>query len=506
MTSSFDTTPGTIGPGMIRFYDAILNPLEAGEYTLKAEHQVKDLPGEDPAPYVATQQLIVDGPRFSISPADIHMVYPPANQEGLFDTVLPNMVFTNFALPWARDIDPAVKNDSYAKAVDADNNPIPWIGLLTIYPDELANNNGTILAGAPQTVTVAELVKPTDSKILPPALGDLFGAENTQVSVVDLDLTYFQQICPTIDELAFLAHGREVNTGGKILLGMEDDGCFSLVFGNRLPMAPAKNTMYLVSYEGHQEHLHGSTISGGYTKIRLVLLGTWQFTAQPAQGSFIQLMANLCLQGRGGVKLLQMPLSEETGKISEDAQKAIQMGYVPMQNNMRQGEESTSWYRGPFVPSPTKRDFSYGPYHYSDHAIHYDPESGLFNHAYSTAWQTGRLLALSDSNFSSSMFNWRNNYLNSIVSSTKQLDGEKINAIAGEARSMMPTAHASAAVGMLLAGGFSKVKWPQITTRTETVLQEGLPGVLSEEEKIAIVENDADPLLMLVKKIKGEQL
>ncbi|RAJ80359.1 hypothetical protein CLV59_105468 [Chitinophaga dinghuensis] len=506
MTSSFDTTPGTIGPGMIRFYDAILNPLEAGEYTLKAEHQVKDLPGETPPPYIATQQIIVDGPRYNISPADIHMVYPPANQEGLYDTVMPNMVFTNFALPWARDIDPAVKTNSNLKATDKDGNPIPWIGLLTIYPDELVATNGTAKAGEPQTITVSELVHPKDSKILPPVLGDLFGAEDTQVSVVDLDLPYFQSICPTIDELPFLAHAREVNTDGKVLLGMDDDGCFSLVFSNRLPMAPGQNTMYLVSYEGHQDHLHGSTISGDYTKIRLVLLGTWQFKALDAQGSFIQLMANLCLPGRGGVKLLQMPLSDETGTISEDAQKAIQMGFVPMQNNMRQGEESTSWYRGPFVPSPTKRDFSYGPYHYSDHAIHYDPENGLFNHAYSSAWQTGRLLALSDSNFSAAMFNWRNNYLNSIVSTTKQLDTEKLNVIAGESHRLMPTAHARAAVGMLLAGGFSKVKWPQITSRTERVLQEGLPGVFSQEEKIAIVENDADPLLMLVKKIKGEQL
>ncbi|WP_212004524.1 hypothetical protein [Chitinophaga sp. HK235] len=499
MRTSFDSNPGTIGPGMIRFYDSILNPLEAGEYTLKAAHQVKDLPGETPAPYVATQKIVVDGPRFSINPADIHMVYPPANQEGLYDNIMPNMVFNNFALPWARSIDPAAKARGTVMAVDDDQNPIPWIGLLTIYPDDLKTK-----AGEPHTVTVEELVHPADSKILPPVLGNLFGAEETQISVVDFDLSYFQAIAPSLNELPLLAHAREVNTGGKVLLGMEDDGCFSLVFGNRVPKADAENIMYLVSYEGHQDHLHGSTISGGYTKIRLVLLGTWQFRAKPAQGSFIQLMANLCLAGRGGVKLLQMPISEETGAISPEARKALEMGYVPMQNNMRQGEQSTSWYRGPLLPSPTKRDFAYGPYHYSDHAIHYDPETGFFNHAYSSAWQTGRLLALSDASFSSALFTWRNNYLNAIISSVKQLDKDKIYAIAGESSSMLPATHARNAVGLLLSGGFSKVKWPQIVSRAEVVLQEGLPGILTEEEKIAIVENDADPLLILVKKIKGE--
>ncbi|MFB6456393.1 hypothetical protein ACE38W_14065 [Chitinophaga sp. Hz27] len=499
MTPIIETTPGSIGPGMIRFYDAILNPLEAGLYTLKAEHQVKDIPGETPAPYVATQPLVVDGPRFSINPSEIHMVYPPANQEGLYDNHMPNMVFSSFALPWARSIDPATTTRGANLAVDSDQNPIPWIGLLTIYPDDFKTK-----VSEPQVMKASEVVKPLDTKILPPALGDLFGADDTLVTVVDIDLPYFQAITPSLDELPFLAHGREVNTGGKILLGMQDDGCFSLVFGNRLPMADAENTMFLVSYEGHQDHLHGSTIGGGYTKIRLVLLGSWQFRAKAAQGSFIQLMENLCLDGRGGVQLLQMPLSAKTGEISSDAQKALQMGYVPLQNKMRQGEESTSWYRGPLIPSPTKRDLAYGPYHYSDHAIHYDPETGLFNHAYSTAWQTGRLLALSDAAFSGDLFNWRNVYLLGIINSARQLDEHKINAIAGNTRSIKTSESARTAVGMLLAGGFSKVKWPQITTRAEAVLQDGLPGVFTQEEKVAILEEDADPLLMLVKKIKSE--
>ncbi|NIG56676.1 hypothetical protein [Chitinophaga sp. Cy-1792] len=497
-TSTIDTTPGSIGPGMIRFYDAILNPLEAGIYTLEAKQEINDLPGENPAPYIATQDLVVDGPRFAINPAEIHMVYPPANSEGLYDNNMPNMVFTSFTLPWARSIDPATTTRMATLAVDNDQNPIPWIGLLTIYPDDLKNK-----VGEPQVMKASEVVKPADSKILPPALGDLLGADDTLVTVTDIDLAYFQAIAPSLDELPFLAHGREVNTGGKILLGMEDDGCFSLVFGNRLPMAAAENTMFLVSYEGHQEHLHGSTISGGYTKIRLVLLGSWQFRAKAAQGSFIQLMANLCEPGRGGVKLLQMPLSAATGQISADAEKALQMGYVPLQNNMRQGEESTSWYRGPLIASPTKRDLAYGPYHYSDHAIHYDPETGIFNHAYSTAWQTGRLLALSDASFSSAMFTWRNNYLYGILASSRQLDNSKLSAIAGSMNNNKSSENAREAVVMLMSGGFSKVKWPQITSRSAAVLQDGLPGVFTSEEKTAMAIEDTDPLLMLVNKIKN---
>lgn len=496
MKAGIATDPGSVGPGQIRFFDSIEPPLGAGKYTLTAEQQILDIPGEQVDPYTGHQDILIDGPRFSLSPSLIHTVFPPANQNGLYDNVLPNIVFNNFSLPWSRPINPPVTHDETVAAT----NVVPWMGLLTLYPGDLAGVSPK--AGIPITMKVDELAHPKDAAVLPPALGDLFGAGDQDVAAVDMDINFFQSISPTYAELPFLAHARSVNTDGKILLGMHDDGCFSLLTGNRLPVADAKNTMYLVSYEGHEDHLRGSTIPAGYTKIRLVLLGSWQFTADASQGSFVQLMEDLCEPGRGGVTLLQMPGMQATVTPPSVTQEAIQTGYVALQNTMREGETTTSWYRGPLVPSPTKRDFAYGPYHFSDHAIHYDPEYGLFNHAYSAAWQIGRLLALSDGAFSKGLFNWRNKYLKSIVEQSKKTGTEKLRIISGTGLDDALPANMLSAAMQLFTVQVGQLNWPKVQMRRDRVLGNQLPGVLNEEEKAAIIENGDDPLQAIRKKIK----
>ena len=206
---------------------------------------------------------------------------------------------------------------------------------------------------------------------------------------------------------------------------MDEDGWFSVVVGNRLARAGAENQVFLVSLEGHREHLPGNTVSG-YTSIRLVCLVRWSFTAAPARGDFLCLVR--ALEQRGGVDLLQLPhtpydkqpqaaeeaaeegAEEGAGKpAGQVAGEALDIGYVPLLNNTRSGETTTSWYRGPFTPVPTRADDN-GPYYYSDHAIRYDPETGLFNLAYAGAWQIGRLLALSDAPFARALFDWRRRY------------------------------------------------------------------------------------------------
>jgi hypothetical protein len=62
----------------------------------------------------------------------------------------------------------------------------------------------------------------------------------------------------------------------------------------------------------------------------------------------------------------------------------------------------------------------YAPYHYSDHAIQYDPETGIFDLSYAAAWQVGRLLALSDGAFSQSLSSWRRTYLGKMQSNAEQ--------------------------------------------------------------------------------------
>ncbi|OZG72740.1 hypothetical protein BTA51_14550 [Hahella sp. CCB-MM4] len=502
MSTKVTVGSGAIGAGEIKFYDSIQPPLTAGSYTLQATQTIQNLPGQKDDPtYVASQQLRVDGPRFTLDPSQISSVFPPANQLGNFDNDLPHIVFNNFALPWSREINP----------LSQDINQIPWMGLLTLYPDDMPSmTNVNPNVSPPQTITVSELIHPSNAKVLPPDLGDtIYEPDSTKVTVVDVNLAFFQAIAPSLDELPFLAHGRQVNTDGKVMLGMDADGCFSLLVGNRLPMATddgiTKNTIYLVSYEGHQDHLHGSTISGDYNQIRLVLLGSWEFSAAPARGSFIQLMEDLCDKGRGGVTLYQMPKQQTNLPLTPNVtvDEALDIGYVALQNNMRVGENATSWYRGPLVPAPTKRDFSYGPYIFSDHAMQYDPGTGIFNHAYSAAWQIGRLLALSDATFAQQLFQWRMDYITEINNDAKN---EEIQL---KASAMMAPEANGAAVNMvsatqsLMATKLSKVKWPKVTPRTQTTLGDHLPGIMNSDEVSAIHQSGEDPLIELSRKLKG---
>lgn len=495
----FLTKKSTIGVGEIRFYDAIEPPLKTGSYQLSATQTIDNVPntGGDKTPsYEMDQALRIQGPQFSLSPATVHSMYPAPMQTGSFDNDLPNVVMTDFSLPWSRPIDPANPEA---------NMSTPWMGLLTIYPGEYDPGNPAITATnkiiGPKAVPISALIQPVETNVLGPSLGDIDLPLDTKITVVDIDFATFQAISPKLEELPFLAHGREVNTGGKVILGMEGDGYFSLLIGNRLPKAgtavtPAENNIFMVSYEGLSAYLRGgSAPPAGKTLIRLALLSSWKFKVTDAVGSFKELMKDLCKTGRGGVELLQMPGANQDLN-NATAKEALQIGYVALQNDMRVGEKMTSWYRGPLVPAPTQRNFDYGPYLYSDHAMHYDPQTGIFNHAYSAAWQIGRLLALSDASFSKAFFEWRNVYINEI---NRQAAGQQVvkNAvlIGGE-----ETTTLESSVQALFCKNVLPIDWPKITTRRNSVLGDFLPGVLNEVEIKAIDENDDDPLLAIIRK------
>jgi hypothetical protein len=508
MSDPITSGAGTVAPGQIKFYASIQPPLTAGKYSLQAEQVVKDLkePGQPPK-YSATQLFRVNGPRFAIDPSTIHMVYPPANQEGSYYNVLPNIVFKDFALPWARSIDP--------EKIDDQKSP-PWMGLLTIYDNEMPLPVGqqpqagqTPQMSIPTTVPVAQVVKPTDSSILPPVLPDVDTSTDEKALVVDINLPFFQAIAPKLSELGLLAHAREVNTDGKVLLGMNQDGCFSVVVGNRVAKKAAVNTIVLVSFEGHQNHLPGATtpIGSQYQKIRLVVLGSWKFHAKDSPGNFRYLMSRLCEQNFGGVKLLQLPKRTTTDQ-EPTAKQALELGYVPLQNSMRIGEKTTSWYRGPFTPAPTKTDFTYGPYRYSDHAMHYDPEYGMFNLSYAAAWQIGRLLGLSDANYAKRLFDWRRKYFSARQQANDQqyVEGMIAPAFAMNEEPLPVGTGLLVQMRNFMASKVYQMKddFPKVIPRGQDPrLAAELPGVLSADEIDKIWASGDDPVQALRRKLKG---
>jgi hypothetical protein len=410
MTDPIVVPPG-IAAGEIQFYDRITPPLQVTSqpYTLSTTQQILGLPNAVD-PYQLDQHFVVSGPRFSIPPASIHSLFPPANHLGHYDGALPSIVFKDFALPWVRNIVPNTDDPSGP----------PWLALLTVYETEMAAApSKPVVAGAvvsfPTTITAGALVAP-GTGIVGPLLPDVTSTDPTQVSTIDVDGAFFTAVAPTAAELQYLAHSRAVNTDGKVLLGMDDDGCFSVVVGNRMAFAgpaeaPSTNTVMLVSLEGHLTHLPGGTAPvGAGSKIRLAVLGTWSFLSSPARGSFVELMEAVCETG-GGVQLLRLGPPTPDPKADPMAAEALAIGYVPLANDLRDGETTTSLYRGPLAAGPTARaNLGNQPYYFSDAAIFYDLDYGIFNVAYAAAWQVGRLLALSDAAFVQALADWRRAY------------------------------------------------------------------------------------------------
>ena len=134
------------------------------------------------------------------------------------------------------------------------------MGLLTVYDAEMDPQQGTPKVSPPTTVTPIQVVQPDDPAILPPCipLDQVDPQSEEKVLVVDMELAFFQAIAPSLAELPYLAHAREVNTAGKVILGRQDDGCFSLVVGTRVVLNGGRSTFFLVSLEGHQGHLNGA--------------------------------------------------------------------------------------------------------------------------------------------------------------------------------------------------------------------------------------------------------
>ncbi|HEY0323884.1 MAG TPA: hypothetical protein VGC66_23245 [Pyrinomonadaceae bacterium] len=502
MSTPIVTDSDSVAPGQIKFYDAIQPPLPSGNYVFHAEQQVTDPKGGKQYPYSSDQSFNVDGPRFQIDPSTIHMVFPPANQEGDYYDVLPNIVFKDFALPWSRKIDPLAQ-----ESLDAP----PWMGILTIYDTEMPLSPGqTPVEGqspqlsTPTTVSISEVVHPSDATVLGPSLPDADTSSGEKVLVVDINLPFFQAIAPKLSELGLLAHARAVNTDGKVMLGMNEDGCFSVVVGNRVAKRGATNTVFLLSFEGHQDHLPGGgTIPSQYQKIRLVVLGSWRFYARDTPGSFIYLMSRLCRQG--GVKLLQLPKAAATDK-EPTAKEALEIGFVPLQNDMRVGEKTTSWYRGPLTPAPTKPDLAYGPYRYSDHAMHYDPDTGMLNLGYAAAWQIGRLLALSDGNFARSLFNWRRQYFRT---QRQTSDQQQVESRVAPALAMTEEAEPTGAGVTTMMRNFMATKvvrlraeFPKIIPRGQPPLEHPAPGILSQDEVADLWSVGLDPVQALRRKLK----
>jgi hypothetical protein len=221
-----------VAPGFFVVHDAVRPPLTDGDYQLHVSQALSaDQSGVDPA--IRSFRLV--GPRYALPPNQVLSIFPPRDAAGAFADRLPQIVLRRRTLPYERRMKPD----------DPPPTPPPWLALVV-----LADGEGQLLTNQPLDTSLPE----QDDKDAP--VRDLLRVSERVV----------QTVFPTIEDLPWLTHVREVDLADTELALGDDDGWLSVVVSNRLPVpgpadtaggppTPRHYTAFLVSLEGHEGDL-----------------------------------------------------------------------------------------------------------------------------------------------------------------------------------------------------------------------------------------------------------
>ncbi len=344
LMSNDDSTEANVD---ITFYDNFVPSLHAGEYTITVSQKLMvdtartqqdggnaaSVPSQPQPP--ASQKFLVRGPRFIIDPADVHRVFPPASGTGAYDQYVPMIVFNKRMLPWEREL----------RLPDVQNVKLyPWMALLVFAEGELlvpqpatgnatspqpgSQQNPTRIASLPLSNIIHSTHNGTQTTGPPSGtLGPTIILEDDEdpsqinCNVIEMNVDTFAALIPTIDDLRFLAHVRQVSTQHKEPLNHKHDGWFSVALANRFAIpSPVgsdtnqqRNIAHLVSLEGFEPYLQGDSpvTPSGFQKVRLISLYSWTYIClQDPQENFSELMRGLISSDseQGTDLLLRMPL------------------------------------------------------------------------------------------------------------------------------------------------------------------------------------------------------
>lgn len=470
----------------MQLFDYCSPPLVSGTYTIKTSQQLVWTEKKVNQTYDKQQQFWVDGPRFSIDPNYVYSIFPPANKQGRYEVYVPNIVLTKRTLPWERTID----------GKSPTNPPEPWMALMIFTADEA----GKVLNG-----TVGQVVSPSDTKIMGPQLTvPVTDAEKENVCLmIDIPKENFSALVPARSDLRYLAHCREVDMANKELRADVEEGWFSVIMANRFPQPGMLNNACLVSLEGFADYLYGGkAIPAQYTTVRMAVLAAWSFTALPKQGeTFEGLVQN--------IDTCSLHLKNKPASVNTDEEKlvaaAFHDGYVAMNYQTRQGERSAAWYRGPLNPVQLNM-VKLEPFFSAESGMIYDAKTGLFDMSYAVAWQIGRLLALSDSEFAVGLMKWRKQQkvaqnikmeqTNTLQRMSGVLDRDGVEKLSlGDKKALAGMIHSFLSVSFsALVRPANPDAAPLIRTGDPTNVQavaDQMPGLLSREQLLDVIRAGA---------------
>lgn len=417
----------TFPVGDIQFLDNCVPGLTEGDYQITVTHAISEPSYSIDSSFSGTQYFYVNGPRFALTPGTVQSCFPSPNAEKDFHETLPFIVFNDQYLPWSIALEGG--NTTYPPAWMAlmifKNNPGDC-ELIYTNPPAPAQPNPTLSTVRP----IADILIPPTGTIGPQIALNDYELTLTGLSATTIDVlgTTFQALAPQLAELPYLAHVRQINTGGQTIDGLTGNGLYSVVLGNRLPYpdpgtsgdsqpAPMKYVAHLVSLEGWENYLPGGSSSFTDGEVaRLISLNSWTFTSDPAGPDFAELAANL------SVGPLALPLDppkswSAPAAVQTEITKKYNNGYVGLNYTTRTGQNTLAWYRGPFNPNVPYMIQNSLPGYFGnsgavplttpDEAIIYDSTFGAFDLSYAVAFETGRMVTLANKTAALAVWNWK---------------------------------------------------------------------------------------------------
>ncbi len=435
--------------------------LPAATYTLTIQQTLKTQKSAKVAAqtFMQSGQFAIQGAHYALDPSDISAVFPPAGSLGDHANTLPHIVFTRSTLPWERFSDVNEQNgqpwlmlllldeseqlggiiskQTFLQSFPDPNGttlwnyllstPVGWLQALPAADTALIMTSDTravqTLAApytastaqvetllnhwrGPQMLPLSALQQASSGTLNWPGWQQLEVGEQTNdlVTVIDVSSTLLAQLVPAGNELSLLAHVRQ--TTGAV--APNTDSTMAVLIGKRLPRKGAASTVYLVSlehrYNGEQFNAPGAGL------VRLISLQSWQFSCLAEEQQFTGLISNLD-HNPGTLRL--PPVGDPT------AESAIATGKTMLPHHLRQGELTASFYHGPLVPGQLTMTLPL-PARAADALLRYESYAGLFDTSYAAAWEIGRLLALQNKAFSTSLYIWKRSHAQELARQSQQ--------------------------------------------------------------------------------------
>jgi hypothetical protein len=257
-----------------------------------------------------------------------------------------------------------------------------------------------------------------------------------------------QTIFNPTTQFLLMSHVRQIDTTGFPDAGVEEDGLYSVCISKRTGITsypstnpspiPMTQVVHLVSLEYIQQS--DLTSTNPSDRIGLVSLYSWTYLSVPPNPvNFQTTMANLA----NNLQMLTAPQSslaslsssiatQKTPQLQEAAQQLynrLSLGYTISRWRTAVGQETVAFTRGPLTPLPTPwkpsvaNDWPGSSNTGKEYQI-LDQTLGVMDLSYSSAWQLGKLMAISDNVFNKALFRFRSLVHNAAASDTQnQVNG-----------------------------------------------------------------------------------